>query len=183
MTFSPIKMLEGPLPRACSACPWRISNQGQAHPHGFYSAANLRRLWNGLRTGEAPGMTCHPTDPRMEEFEGYEATAKIEVTHQCAGSLVVVQRELIRFQAITKDVEREKAAGTKLRRDEALRRYRIASAPSGCNRGGLAEWVWRLVIGELKGITLEALNDPDIGTPFVPAWDPYLVALADTVVA
>ena len=45
----------------CQACPWRVENHGKRHPDGWYTKANLRRLWSGIRRGEE--MSCHPTDP------------------------------------------------------------------------------------------------------------------------
>ena len=89
------KVIEA-LTEPCAVCPFRIANQGQKHKHGFYTKANLRRLWAGLRRGE--GMTCHMTDPRMAEFEGYERTASAQTTRECAGALILQQREFMRLQ-------------------------------------------------------------------------------------
>lgn len=55
------KVAEASTAGPCAQCPWRTSNQGKRHPDGWYTKANLRRLWAGLRRGER--MTCHPTDP------------------------------------------------------------------------------------------------------------------------
>lgn len=85
---------------ACSACPWRKSNQGKPHPHGWYTQSNLDRLWRGLRTGEAPGMSCHPTDPRNEVPDGHRAAPDGSIMHECAGSLLLVQRELTEAQRV-----------------------------------------------------------------------------------
>lgn len=81
--------------RACADCPWRKSNQGKRHPHGWFSKKNLRRLWNGIRTGNAPGMTCHPTDTGIVVPEAWPVQAKPgTTTKECAGALLLVQREL-----------------------------------------------------------------------------------------
>lgn len=85
-----IKAMEAP----CAACPWRASNQGKPHPHGWYSKKNLRRLWAGLRSGKAPGMTCHPTDPDNEVPEGHRPAPEGNDARECAGALILVQREL-----------------------------------------------------------------------------------------
>lgn len=178
------KPIAEPTPRACAACPWRLSNQGTPHPHGFYSTANLRRLWNGLRLGNAPGMTCHPTDPRMAEFEGYEKTAEREQAHECAGSIVLLVREAQRLQAFCLDVEDEEAAGVALRAGEALRRYR-AAVRSPLSRGVLADVVWRFLAGgtpiarSLGAVTPDSVNDPDVGYPAgLGDWDPAILARA-----
>lgn len=87
-------------PKPCSHCPWRRANQGTRHPHGWYSKKNLRRLWSGLRSGKAPGMSCHPTDPNNEVPEGHGTPAPDgNQPTECAGALIMVQRELRRFEA------------------------------------------------------------------------------------
>lgn len=73
--------------KACAACPFRISNHGRKHPENYYSKGNRRRLWNGLRTGDAPGMTCHPTDPQNQPV------AERVVTRECAGAMLLLARE------------------------------------------------------------------------------------------
>lgn len=162
----------GALPHPCAQCPWRLSNQGTEHPHGFYDADNIKRLWDGLRTGEAPGMSCHPTDSRMAEFSGYEGTAEREVMHECAGSLVMLAREFARFQAHTIDVEREMAEGVKVRAGEALRRYRKEAGRNGMTREGLSALTWLMVTGQtsLPGDPGRVNND-DVGIKLLPAWD------------
>lgn len=165
-------------PRACAQCPWRLSNQGQPHPHGFFDAANVRRLWNGLRTGEAPGMSCHPTDSRMAEFEGYEATAERETMHECAGSVAMRVREFMRFQAICLEVEAEQKAGAKFRRGEALHRYRAEAGRNGLTRIGIETLTWLVITGQTKLPSPELVNDPDIGAACAPTWDPDVLRRA-----
>lgn len=121
--------LLGPSARsACAQCPWRLENQGKRHRHGFYTKANLRRLWAGIRRGER--MTCHPTDPAMAEFEGYEGTAERELTHECVGALVLAQREVMRFQWACEAAAREGAR-------DGYARYR-RMFPRGLLREGFA---------------------------------------------
>jgi hypothetical protein len=79
--------VEGPSDHACAACPWRTDNHRKPHPEGWYSDANRRRLWSGLRTGEAPGMTCHPTDPLNQPV------GDSTVTRECAGAWLIIARE------------------------------------------------------------------------------------------
>lgn len=95
----------------CSACPWRLANHGKPHPHGWYTKKNLRRLWGGLRTGEAPGMSCHPTDPNNEVPEGHKAPKDGAEPAECAGALLLVKRELQLFQADPVAYKRERRPG------------------------------------------------------------------------
>lgn len=123
----------------CSACPWRTENQGKPNAHGFYTKGNLRRLWNGLKRGER--MTCHPTDPEMAEFEGYEKTADRERTHECAGAQTLVQRELAYFGQAAKDVEAGREDGP------AFSLYKRRRGPAAMTRAGLAEHVSAALFG------------------------------------
>jgi hypothetical protein len=90
-------------PLACAACPWRISNIGKPSPivegqrYGWYTLANLRRLWEGIRTGDP--MTCHPTDVEMIQALGKKPRRDVQ-THECAGAVIVVQREMMRLQHV-----------------------------------------------------------------------------------
>lgn len=79
--------IEGVADHPCAACPWRTVNHRKPHPDGWYSDANRRRLWTGLRTGEAPGMTCHPTDPLNQPV------GDNTVTRECAGAWLIIARE------------------------------------------------------------------------------------------
>lgn len=151
-------------PKPCAQCPWRLSNQGQRHPHGFYTKTNLRRLWTGLRDGER--MTCHPTDPEMAEFEGYEGTAERHVTHECAGSLILVQREMMRAQAAMAEADAE---GMR----DGLKRYRKLS-PRGLTRDGIQVHFWNAMVtmpGGLK-VAKPNLGDETIGYEPLAPWSP-----------
>lgn len=79
--------IDGPDPDPCRACPWLTANHRRPHPDGWYTDANRRRLWNGLRTGEAPGMTCHPTDPVNQPVGDNTRT------RECAGAWILLARE------------------------------------------------------------------------------------------
>lgn len=174
------RTIQDALPQPCAHCPWRISNQGTPHPHGFFDKANIRRLWDGLRKGDAPGMSCHPTDPRMAEFEGYEGTSD-KTMHECAGSLIVIARELARFKAHCYDVEREEADGAKFRHGEALRRYRRENR-NGMTHEGLAEMAWMVATGQIRLPGDAArVNDPDIGTFGLTSWDPEILVRSEAM--
>jgi hypothetical protein len=151
----------------CSKCPWRTANQGTPHPHGFYTKANLRRLWGGMRKGVR--MTCHPTDPRMAEFEGYEGTAKAPETRECAGALILIQREMDRVQDAMRAAE---ADGTK----DGVARYRAENA-RGLSRDGIVAHFEAAVFGGIPmigGLKMGAvdLNHPDIGYDQLEPWTP-----------
>jgi hypothetical protein len=139
-------------PNACAVCPWRVANQGcKPDPHKFYTTTNLKRLWKGLRNGAR--MSCHPTDPRMIAFEGYEDNANRETTHECTGGLILQQREFMIFQAI---VEGQKDAQKKT----GLRDY-THDRPNGLTRGGLIAMMERAVFGGTPFDSV-AMSTPDL---------------------
>lgn len=88
-----------PALKPCAACPWRKSNMGKRHAAGWYTRANLKRLWQGLRTGDAPGMTCHPTDSDNPQPPGSKPVPAGVETRECAGSLLLIVRELRAMEA------------------------------------------------------------------------------------
>ena len=85
--------IDPPAATPCAACPWRTGNHRKPHPQGYNSDANRRRLWSGLRTGEAPGMTCHPTDP---ENQPVKETVR---TRECTGAWLLLLREMAALEA------------------------------------------------------------------------------------
>ncbi len=148
---------------ACLACPWRLSNQGKPHPDGWYTKKNLARLWAGLRRGE--DMSCHPSDPNNPISEnaqqrGYRPAPDHSKARECAGSLVLRQREV-----------------TLLNRDHEgdTRAYRRAR-PRGLTRDGIAAVVSRALFGgtPLGGAPMARpdLNDLDIGYEVLGDWTP-----------
>lgn len=82
-------MLEPKPLRVCATCPWLTGNHRKKHPAGWYNVGNLRRLWNGLRTGKAPGMICHSSDPNSPEYGG-KGDIKPGQEHECAGALTLI---------------------------------------------------------------------------------------------
>lgn len=118
----------------CATCPFRKANHGIKHPAGWYKPANLKRLWNGLRTADAPGMTCHSSDPRSNEYGGTKHVPENSVTHECAGALQLIYRE---FEVL------DKLPDIKTYRD---------SRKSPLTRNGVAHWVWRRLTNSLPGV-------------------------------
>ncbi len=152
--------VEPACPVPCKHCPWRLANQGsKPDPHRFYTPGNLARLWKGLRAGAR--MSCHPTDPRMAEFEGYEDQADREVTNECAGALVLVQREWMVFQKMCEADPKGK---------RTLQLYR-KQRPNGLLREGLVAIMERAMLGGtvLNPVAMSRPNlaDEEIGYPAI----------------
>lgn len=142
--------------KPCTVCPWRTANQGKPHPHGWYTVANLRRLWSKLRRGEM--MTCHATDPSNPIPEGYKAVPEAATTRECSGAIIVQQREFMRLQ------EHLLKGGT-------LASYRKVS-PRGLTREGAVEIMGDALFaypGQTKRIKPN-LNQAGIGHPDL-TWD------------
>lgn len=143
---------------ACAACPWRASNQGKRHPGGWYTKANLRRLWSKLRTGD--GMTCHPTDPTNPVPDGLPRPSDDATTHECAGALILQQREVMRLQDY-----------------DNYRDYKRAH-PLGLTREGAGVIISRFVFGRKELGVFAArtmpkpnLNDLDVQYEIVGEWE------------
>ena len=66
----------------CGGCPFRASNHGKRAPKGWYSRANLLRLWQGVSEGER--LVC----AELRTAQGRAAK------HECAGALYLVLRHL-----------------------------------------------------------------------------------------
>lgn len=122
----------------CAACPWLISNHGKRTADGWYTKANRRRLWGGLRTGEM--MSCHATDPANPPLPGRQAVPEGTPTKECAGAHVLLQRELRIFEALTKRGE-----------PDPHRTYR-----EGRRLGATREGLWAYLSGILAGGTILA---------------------------
>ena len=141
-----------PMKSPCAHCPWRKSNQGKRHAGGWYTLKNLRRLWAGLRSGEAPGMTCHPTDPNNPLPEGFKEVSKETETKECAGALLLVIRELKLIEKISKE-------------DNSLDRY-FRERKRGLTKNGAAFWIMSRIQAAgtpLGGPPIPNLEeDPDI---------------------
>lgn len=79
--------------RTCETCPWLVKNHRKKHPAKWYTVANLRRLWNGLRTGKAPGMVCHSTDHESKYYGG-KGEIKEGRKSECAGALLLILQNM-----------------------------------------------------------------------------------------
>lgn len=127
----------------CAACPWRTANHGRrsmkvsgVEVGGWYTKANRRRLWSGLRRGEM--MTCHPTDPRNPVLPGKRPAPENTTTRECAGAHLLLQREM----DIAQRLVHVDPAGNAV---AAYRRLR----PRGLTRDGLRAYMHRLVFGDV----------------------------------
>jgi hypothetical protein len=152
-----------PDPKACRACPWRLSNQGKRHPDGWYTKANLARLWAGLRRGQS--MSCHPTDPdnlvsEQAQAHGYKLAPDHAEVRECTGALILAQREAMRL-------DRDYGGDPK-----AYRRARTR----GLTRDGIAALIERVMFGGtfIGGAPMPRpdLNDADIGHSPLGEWFP-----------
>lgn len=76
----------------CPQCPWRKVNQGKRHFGGFYSKANITRLWNQIRKGGAP-QGCHLTDPSHPDHVRAGCPADAQA-RECPGSVILIRREI-----------------------------------------------------------------------------------------
>lgn len=85
----------------CETCPWLLKNHGRPNPTGgrwsdpsvkvqWYSNANLKRLWNGIRTLKAPGMICHSSDPANGEYGGKGNVRPDLQPQECGGAMLMV---------------------------------------------------------------------------------------------
>jgi hypothetical protein len=110
-------------PKPCSDCPWWRGKAGR-HPLGLDYEERRTALWDHLREGRGV-MTCHKTDPRLTERYPAAGVRADRVPHECAGSLVLVQRELALFRA---EHDSDPASYCEAR-------------PHGLTRRGIAVWL------------------------------------------
>jgi hypothetical protein len=130
--------------KICETCPWLRKNHGRPPKEGWYKGwyteRNLRRLWTGLRTGAAPGMICHSTDPNNAEYGG---PGKVKAGHlqECGGAVLLVALNL-----------------------KAVEEGRPQPIQPPMTKGALAEWVWRILT---RGgtITVDDRSD-EVGVPW-----------------
>lgn len=125
--------------KVCESCPWLTKNHGKPHPAGWYKPANLKRLWNDLRTGRAPGMVCHSSDPKSID---YGSTSKVKDTckpRECAGALLMVAKHLNEVSAASE------AGDKKLATYKAKHRFPLT-------RDGIRNWIGEYVFGRFRNI-------------------------------
>jgi hypothetical protein len=139
--------LETKLLSVCDSCPWRISNHRRKHSAGWYTIGNLRRLWNGLRTGQAPGIICHASDPESREYGSEKTIPAASKPRECGGALIILMRHV-----------------DELNRAKTLKEYaKCNSAP--ITKRGLAKILERQFIG--GGFPAVQIDDPSkIGLPW-----------------
>jgi hypothetical protein len=133
----------------CDQCPWRLSNQGKRHQFGFYTLANLRRLWNQIRRGGG-AQSCHLTDPSHPDHVA--VGAKPEATaRECPGSVIVVLREV-----------EQMANAERVVTPESMARYR-STRKKGLTKEGILFWVVsRLQYGGVPFVGGVKLPDVDV---------------------
>jgi hypothetical protein len=142
-----------PTVGVCSTCPWRIVNQRdparcKPHPAKWYKPANLRRLWNGIRTGKAPGMVCHSTDA---ESGSTKPAPKTATPRECGGVILLVRREVNILNVTPKFAD-----------------YRAQRGRDALTRMGLAYWLNRHLFGKIEGRPIPSVTIDDeaaIGLP------------------
>jgi hypothetical protein len=96
------------LTKPCAQCPWRLANQGKRHANGFYTKANLRRLWNQVRQGGAP-QSCHLTDPTHPDHVA-NGCKPGSTPQECPGSIILIQREFARAANEKHEISNESVA-------------------------------------------------------------------------
>lgn len=128
----------------CATCPWRKKLQGTKHPAGWYKLANLKRLWNGMRTGAAPGMVCHASDPGSTEYGSTKVVPEGTEKRECAGALQLIYTEI---EILNKNPD--------------IKVYR-ASRTSPMTRDGIGYWLQRYVFGKPPAIQ----PCEDVGLPW-----------------
>jgi hypothetical protein len=132
--FSPGKTL-----RVCESCPFLKRNHRQRHDAGWYTVANLRRLWNGLRTSNAPGMVCHSTDPESK-FYGGKGDVKPGKKSECAGVLLLILQNM-----------------------NAIADGRPQPFQPPLTKATIANFAWRHVCGAIPGVEDRS---EDVGLPW-----------------
>lgn len=140
----------------CAQCPWRLTNQGKPHPHGFYTKANLRRLWNQIRGG-GRAQSCHLTDPSHPDHVAAGAKEGAQA-QECPGSVILVRREVAQM-----------ADGGGVVRAEGVKRY-LAVRRNGLTKPGVLYWcVQRIALAGtfVGGEPIPEVDDHDaaIGLP------------------
>lgn len=131
--------------KACSQCPWRLSNQGKRHPGSFYTKANLTRLWNQIRRG-GKRQSCHMTDPSHPDH--LMAGCKPDTTpKECPGSVLLILREVESMMDSTNYIS-----------EEAIKAY-LKRRRHGLTKKGILYWlVARIQFADM----------PLVGSPGLP---------------
>jgi hypothetical protein len=134
------------LLKACDTCPWIRANQQnppKGQPAEWYTTKNIKRLWDGLRTGIAPGVLCHSLDPNSDDYGGKGATNGHK--EHCAGAVQAMIEEM-----------------NQINNFPSLREY-TKRRVKPVTRAGLGVWVERQLFGQMPDVQ----RHDDIGLP----WD------------
>lgn len=136
-----------PVPNVgvCATCPWRKSNHGKPHPANWYRESNLRRLWNGIRRGQARGMVCHSTDPEAADYGSTKPVPETAQPRECGGALVLVIREVEVLNGCQNFAE-----------------YRMKRGKDGMTRPALRQWLNRYVFGAMEGRPIPTVTADDL---------------------
>lgn len=123
------RRLERPeVAAACVTCPFRRANFGKDNPNGYvpdleaggedwYAEANLRRIWEGLKTEH--WLMCHSSDPTATDYGGaLHSPGKERI---CAGELVAVMKHLKLFEKLLLEHPDERGVPYRLYKKEAGR--------------------------------------------------------------
>ena len=76
----------------CSSCPFRVSNHYKRVPKGWYSEANLARLWRGVSEGRR--LACTEFESVPESTPAEPTSGQRAAQRECAGALYLVLRHL-----------------------------------------------------------------------------------------
>ncbi len=122
-------------------------------------------------------MSCHPTDLNnpvtpKDEAAGYRPAPEGTEVRECAGAVILCQREAMVLQGIVDELGPGRNDGLKVYRERR---------PGGMTRGGLAEVVARALFGHSPlalGMPQPDLNQEDVGHPDLP-WPPTNVKLPE----
>ena len=153
----------------CEQCPWRVANHGKRHPGGFYRKDNLRRLWNQVRKGGRI-QSCHPTDPSHADHREYAGAKPDSKPLECAGSVILVLRELRYADTLDGDTTAGRLSVTDGKRYLAETRQRKGLTRDGMLYHGFAR-AMPYPIGDgtpLPAVSEGLLDSPAYGRPGEP---------------
>lgn len=139
LSQSPSKQL-----RVCETCPWLTKNQGRKHKAGWYTKSNLKRLWNGLRSGACPGIVCHSTDADRMDYGADKPVPEGTEKRPCAGALLVVYTHMNQISKLSPSDYK-------------------ALHPLPLKRPAIAHWVQRYLFGNLPVVEDRS---GDVGLPW-----------------
>ena len=143
--------------RPCDQCPWRLDNHGKRHAFGFYTKANLRRLWNQIRRG-GRAQSCHLTDPTHPDHVAVGAKPGASA-QECPGSVILVVRELRQIEKLSK-----------ANSETAVKVY-LKERRAGLTRAGILYWLLGraqlggTIMGSGPRLPLIDEYEPGVGLP------------------